>query len=159
MKSETSRRAGEEAGRGSPATATGSGPAIAGSAKGATVAGDLIIHTFLVQIESALEGEEAWARAKAFADPGNGPVGALVGVGCDTETRARLRQATERHPDFVERWFDADERAAIDASDDPLGETLRRFCLKEAIIKALWQRVRLTPRQVGTGGGSREWLE
>jgi hypothetical protein len=97
---------------------------------------------------SALDHDGAWARVKAFAEP----EGHLIGVGCDTETRARLAEALDRHPRFLERWYDAGERRSIAGSQDPLGEALRRFCLKEAAIKALWTRVPLTPRQVGTGG-------
>jgi len=66
------------------------------------------------------------------------------------QTRERLARALERHPRFLERWCDAAERAAIAAAADPLGEALRRFCLKEALVKALWKRARLTPRQAST---------
>ena len=105
---------------------------------------------FIVIVDSALDGDEAWATAKAFETAADDGPGRLVGVGCDTETRQRLALALERHPRFLARWFDADERALVAAAPDPVGEALRRFCLKEAVVKALWEQERLTPREVGT---------
>jgi len=75
-------------------------------------------------------------------------VGALIGVGCDTEERARLAPVLERDPHFLARWYSAAERAVIAAAPDPAGLALRIFCHKEAAIKALWRARPLSPAAV-----------
>ena len=75
-------------------------------------------------------------------------MGELIGVGCDTEERARLARTLERDPGFLPRWFSAAECAAIAAAPDPTGLALRIFCLKEAAIKALWRELPLGPAAV-----------
>lgn len=72
----------------------------------------------------------------------------LLGVGCDTELRARLGLVLERRPSFLERWFTPQEQAAIRAAADGLGLALRLFCLKEAAVKALWPQCKLSPRAI-----------
>lgn len=72
----------------------------------------------------------------------------LLGVGCDTEERARLERVLARRPGFLHRWFHEDERRAVAAADDGLGLALRLFCLKESAVKALWPVLRLGPAEV-----------
>ncbi|MFA7330635.1 MAG: 4'-phosphopantetheinyl transferase superfamily protein [Candidatus Delongbacteria bacterium] len=72
----------------------------------------------------------------------------LVGVGCDTEERARLERTLERDSGFLERWFLPLERQALGAAPDPVGLALQLFCLKEAAIKALWAQHQVGPDSV-----------
>lgn len=72
----------------------------------------------------------------------------LVGVGCDTESRARLAHVLERRPGFLQRWYTPREQEAVAGAADPLDLALRLFCLKEAAIKAAWLVVKLSPRTV-----------
>jgi hypothetical protein len=81
-------------------------------------------------------------------DAGPADADGLIGVGCDTEERARLARALQRDPGFLQRWYSPSERAAIDAADDPIGLALRIFCLKEAAVKALWSLGPLGPDAV-----------
>lgn len=76
--------------------------------------------------------------------PGN-----LAGVGCDTESCDRFRVLLEHNGRFLERWFTEHERSGfLDPSAGP-GDLARRatllFTLKEAAIKALWNRQQLLP--------------
>ncbi len=84
---------------------------------------------------SDLHGDEAHLRE-------------LVGVGCDTEERARLERTLERDSSFLERWFLSLERHALSAAPDPVGLALQLFCLKEAAIKALWAQHQVGPDSV-----------
>lgn len=80
----------------------------------------------------------------------------LVGVGCDTEERERLRRTLERDSGFLDRWFLPSERAALDAAPDPLGLALQIFCLKEAAVKSLWSHRQLAPDKVECRWSPRE---
>ena len=55
----------------------------------------------------------------------------IVGIGIDVVAVARLAEALERTPHFLERVFAPDER------DLPLGSLAARWAAKEAVAKAL----------------------
>lgn len=72
----------------------------------------------------------------------------LLGVGCDTEERARLAEVLARRPGFLDRWFLLSERTEQHAAVDATTHALCQFCLKEAAIKACWSHVQLTPSSI-----------
>jgi holo-[acyl-carrier protein] synthase len=78
----------------------------------------------------------------------------MHGVGIDLLEIARLERALERRPRLAERLFTPGERAYAAGSPQPAMHLAGRFCVKEAVAKALalrawdWHDVEL----VGGGG-------
>mgnify|MGYP003618705659 FL=1 len=61
----------------------------------------------------------------------------VVGVGTDLVDLARFRQAAERTPGILTRYFTADEQAYAERRGDPTERYAARFAAKEAVMKAL----------------------
>ncbi len=61
----------------------------------------------------------------------------VVGVGTDLVDLDRFRQAAERTPGILQRYFTEDERAYADRRRDPTERYAARFAAKEAVLKAL----------------------
>ncbi len=100
--------------------------------------GKLIVIQAEIDIQSILQE----------LDPGPGYE--LVGVGIDVEELERLQEVMARRPRFIQRWFSKPEQMQVESAIVPAADALFRFCLKEAVIKACWPEVQLTPAQVDT---------
>jgi holo-[acyl-carrier protein] synthase len=79
----------------------------------------------------------------------------MAGVGIDLLEIARMEQALARRPRLAERLFTPDERADAALRARPAQFFAARFCVKEAVVKALaleaWQ-----PHDIEVlGGGDR----
>ena len=61
----------------------------------------------------------------------------VVGVGTDLVDLDRFRQAAERTPGILTRYFTADEQAYAERRGDPTERYAARFAAKEAVMKAL----------------------
>lgn len=61
----------------------------------------------------------------------------IVGVGTDLVDLDRFRQAAERTPGILTRYFTADEQAYAERRRDPTERYAARFAAKEAVMKAL----------------------
>ena len=61
----------------------------------------------------------------------------VVGVGTDLVEIERFRQAAERTPGILTRYFTDGERAYADRRRDPTERYAARFAAKEAVMKAL----------------------
>jgi holo-[acyl-carrier protein] synthase len=61
----------------------------------------------------------------------------VVGVGTDLVDLDRFRQAAERTPGILTRYFTEDERAYAERRADPTERYAARFAAKEAVMKAL----------------------
>jgi holo-[acyl-carrier protein] synthase len=60
-----------------------------------------------------------------------------LGVGVDVLEPTRLRRSIERHPHVLERIFTPGELAYASVRGDALKHLTGRFCVKEAVTKAL----------------------
>ncbi len=72
----------------------------------------------------------------------------VVGVGTDLVDLDRFRQAAERTPGILTRYFTDGEQAYAERRRDPTERYAARFAAKEAVMKAL-----------GTGARSVGWRE
>jgi holo-[acyl-carrier protein] synthase len=61
----------------------------------------------------------------------------VVGVGTDLVELDRFRQAAERTPGILTRYFTEGERAYAERRNDPTERYAARFAAKEAVMKAL----------------------
>ncbi len=61
----------------------------------------------------------------------------VVGVGTDLVDIARFREAAERTPGILTRYFTEDEQAYAQRRNDPIERFAARFAAKEAVMKAL----------------------
>ena len=61
----------------------------------------------------------------------------VVGVGTDLVDLDRFRQAAERTPGILTRYFTESERAYAERRHDPIERYAARFAAKEAVMKAL----------------------
>ncbi len=61
----------------------------------------------------------------------------VVGVGTDLVDLERFRQAAERTPGILTRYFTEGERAYAERRQDPTERYAARFAAKEAVMKAL----------------------
>ncbi len=61
----------------------------------------------------------------------------VVGVGTDLVDLDRFRQAAERTPGILTRYFTEGERAYAERRNDPTERYAARFAAKEAVMKAL----------------------
>lgn len=61
----------------------------------------------------------------------------IVGVGTDLVDLDRFRQAAERTPGILTRYFTEAERAYAERRRDPTERYAARFAAKEAVMKAL----------------------
>jgi holo-[acyl-carrier protein] synthase len=61
----------------------------------------------------------------------------VLGVGTDLVDLDRFRQAAERTPGILTRYFTEDERAYAERRTDPTERYAARFAAKEAVMKAL----------------------
>ena len=61
----------------------------------------------------------------------------VVGVGTDLVDLDRFRQAAERTPGILTRYFTEDERSYAERRNDPTERYAARFAAKEAVMKAL----------------------
>ena len=61
----------------------------------------------------------------------------VVGVGTDLVDLDRFRQAAERTPGILTRYFTEDERSYAERRNDPTERYAARFAAKEAVLKSL----------------------
>lgn len=61
----------------------------------------------------------------------------VVGVGTDLVDLDRFREAAERTPGILTRYFTDDEQAYAERRRDPTERYAARFAAKEAVMKAL----------------------
>jgi holo-[acyl-carrier protein] synthase len=61
----------------------------------------------------------------------------IIGTGIDLADPVRLQEATERHPNLLQRLFTDREREACEKLKDPWPRYAGRFAAKEALLKAL----------------------
>ena len=61
----------------------------------------------------------------------------VVGVGTDLVDLDRFREAAERTPGILTRYFTAEEQAYAERRADPTERYAARFAAKEAVMKAL----------------------
>ena len=61
----------------------------------------------------------------------------MIGIGTDLVDLDRFRQAAERTPGILTRYFTADEQAYAERRRDPTERYAARFAAKEAVMKAL----------------------
>ena len=61
----------------------------------------------------------------------------VVGVGTDLVDLDRFRQAAERTPGILTRYFTEGEQAYAQRRNDPIERYAARFAAKEAVMKAL----------------------
>lgn len=70
-------------------------------------------------------------------------------IGIDTEEIARFRERDyDTHGRFYHRIFTDGELEYCSGRVDPYPHLAARFAAKEAVIKALWPRARLFPKQI-----------
>lgn len=61
----------------------------------------------------------------------------ILGLGTDIIDIARIKNAIQRHPRFVERIFTLEEQKYCYCYNDPFPRFAGRFAAKEAVLKAL----------------------
>ena len=77
-----------------------------------------------------------------------------LGIGIDLLEVDRLERALARRPRLAERLFSEHERAYSEARPRPARHLAARFCAKEAVAKALGERVwSFRDVEVVSGGG------
>ena len=77
----------------------------------------------------------------------------LLGIGCDVEDADRFPPLLEK-PAFLQRFFTAGEQRELAQAQDPPRRLGEMFCIKEAVIKALWQEIQVPLKNIevtGTG--------